>query len=53
MGPHAIGKIFGQESNITTYNLTRMNMLLHGLKDSEFEIYHAPRSALHRGCHRR
>jgi len=40
MGPHAIGKIFGQESNITTYNLARMNMLLHGVKDSEFEIYH-------------
>jgi type I restriction enzyme M protein len=40
MGPHGIGKIFGQESNITTYNLARMNMLLHGVKDSEFEIYH-------------
>ncbi|MBV2208931.1 MAG: SAM-dependent methyltransferase, partial [Thermomonas sp.] len=26
--------------NITTYNLARMNMLLHGVKDSEFEIYH-------------
>ncbi len=35
-----IGKIYGQESNITTYNLARMNMLLHGMKDSEFEIYH-------------
>jgi type I restriction enzyme M protein len=35
-----IGKIFGQEKNITTYNLARMNMLLHGVKDSEFEIYH-------------
>ena len=35
-----IGKIFGQENNITTYNLARMNMLLHGVKDSEFEIYH-------------
>lgn len=40
MGPHGIGKIFGQESNITTYNLARMNMLLHGVKDSEFEIHH-------------
>lgn len=40
MGPHGIGKIFGQEKNITTYNLARMNMLLHGVKDSEFEIYH-------------
>lgn len=40
MGQHGIGKIFGQEKNITTYNLARMNMLLHGVKDSEFEIYH-------------
>ena len=40
MGPHGIGKIHGQEKNITTYNLARMNMLLHGVKDSEFEIYH-------------
>lgn len=40
MGAHGIGRIHGQESNITTYNLARMNMLLHGLKDTEFEIYH-------------
>jgi type I restriction enzyme M protein len=36
----SVGKIFGQEKNITTYNLARMNMLLHGMKDSEFEIFH-------------
>ena len=36
----SIGKIYGQEKNITTYNLARMNMLLHGVKDSEFEIHH-------------
>ena len=35
-----IGKIFGQEKNITTYNLARMNMLLHGVKDTEFDIHH-------------
>lgn len=35
-----IGKIYGQEKNITTYNLARMNMLLHGVKDTEFEIHH-------------
>lgn len=35
-----IGMIYGQEKNITTYNLARMNMLLHGVKDSEFDIYH-------------
>ena len=40
MGQHGIGKTFGQEKNITTYNLARMNMLLHGVKDSEFEIFH-------------
>lgn len=40
MGPYGIGKIYGQETNITTYNLARMNMLLHGVKDSEFEIFH-------------
>ena len=40
MGPHGIGKINGQEKNITAYNLARMNMLLHGVKDTEFEIYH-------------
>lgn len=35
-----IGKIYGQEYNITTYNLARMNMLLNGVKDTEFAIYH-------------
>ncbi|MEJ5302763.1 MAG: type I restriction-modification system subunit M [Bacteroidales bacterium] len=35
-----IGKIYGQEKNITTYNLARMNMLLHGVKVTEFEIHH-------------
>jgi len=40
LGHHGIGKIYGQEKNITTYNLARMNMLLHGVKDSEFEIHH-------------
>ena len=39
-GPNGIGQIYGQEKNITTYNLARMNMLLHGVKDSEFQIYH-------------
>jgi type I restriction enzyme M protein len=35
-----IGRIYGQEKNVTTYNLARMNMLLHGVKDTEFEIFH-------------
>ena len=38
--PNSIGQIYGQEKNITTYNLARMNMLLHGFKDSEFQIFH-------------
>ncbi|HWU76565.1 MAG TPA: type I restriction-modification system subunit M [Rhodanobacter sp.] len=36
----SIGRIYGMEKNITTYNLARMNMLLHGVKDTEFEITH-------------
>ncbi|HNU24219.1 MAG TPA: type I restriction-modification system subunit M, partial [Mesotoga sp.] len=40
MGKNGVGKLYGQEKNITTYNLARMNMLLHGLKDTEFEIFH-------------
>ena len=40
MGKDGIGRIYGQEKNITTYNLARMNMLLHGVKDSEFDIHH-------------
>lgn len=38
--PNSIGQIYGQDKNITTYNLARMNMLLHGFKDSEFQIFH-------------
>lgn len=38
--PNSIGQIYGQEKNITTYNLARMNMLLHGFKDSDFQIFH-------------
>ena len=40
MAANGIGKIYGQEKNITTYNLARMNMLLHRVKDTEFEIHH-------------
>ena len=40
LGPKGIDRIYGQEKNITTYNLARMNMLLHGVKDSEFRIHH-------------
>ena len=40
LGKRGIGRIFGQEKNITTYNLARMHMLLHGVKDTEFDIHH-------------
>ena len=30
--------IYGQEKNPTTYNLARMNMLLHGIRFSNFKI---------------
>jgi type I restriction enzyme M protein len=40
LGTFGISKIYGQEYNITTYNLARMNMLLHGVKDTEFAIHH-------------
>lgn len=39
MRPQGVGKIYGQEKNANTYQLARMNMLLHGVKDSEFEIF--------------
>jgi len=35
-----VGMIHGQEKNVTTYNLARMNMLLHGVKDAAFHIHH-------------
>lgn len=40
LGKNGIGKIYGQELSKATCNLARMNMLLHGLKDTEFEIFH-------------
>lgn len=33
-----VGKIYGQELNRTTYNLARMNMILHGVHYSDFDI---------------
>ena len=32
-------KIYGQEKNPTTFNLCRMNMLLHGIRYDNFEIH--------------
>jgi type I restriction enzyme M protein len=33
-----VGKIYGQELNRTTYNLARMNMILHDVHFSDFDI---------------
>ena len=34
-----VGHFYGQENNATTYNLARMNMLMHGVNWSDFDIY--------------
>jgi type I restriction enzyme M protein len=35
-----VGKFYGQEMNPTTYNLCRMNMILHDVHFSKFAIFH-------------
>ncbi len=37
---NVIGGYYGQESNITTYNLCRINMFLHDITYNEFNIAH-------------
>ena len=51
---HAVD-IYGQEKNPTTYNLARMNMLLHGIKFSNFKIENGDtlESSFLRGMERR
>ncbi len=34
-----IGALYGQEKNPATYNLARMNMILHGVNENRFTIY--------------
>ena len=34
-----VGHFYGQENNPTTYNLARMNMLMHGVDYQDFDIY--------------
>lgn len=34
-----VGHFYGQENNPTTYNLARMNMLMHGIDYQNFNIY--------------
>lgn len=35
-----VGHFFGQEKNITTYNLSRINMFLHGVEPDRFDFAH-------------
>ena len=34
-----VGNFYGQENNPTTYNLARMNMLMHGVDYQNFDLY--------------
>ncbi len=36
---HKVGHYYGQERNATTFNLARMNMLMHGIDYQNFDIY--------------
>lgn len=40
LGKNNIDTFYGQEKNITTYNLARMNMLLHNVGYNKFHIAH-------------
>lgn len=39
LSAHRVGHFYGQEMNSTTYNLYRMNMLLHGVPYKNFTAY--------------
>ena len=38
---HKVGHFYGQEYNGTTYNLLRMNMLMHGVPYKQFSMFNA------------
>ena len=40
LGKENVGGFFGQEINLTTYNLARINMFLHEINFSDFDIAH-------------
>ncbi|MCT1367191.1 type I restriction-modification system subunit M [uncultured Kocuria sp.] len=40
LGKENVGHYFGQEINLTTYNLARINMFLHNLNYNHFDIAH-------------
>lgn len=50
VGKDNLGQFFGQEQNRTTYNLARMNMLLHKVQFHKFSIKHE--DTLERPAHR-
>lgn len=39
LSSHKVGHYYGQENNASTYNLARMNMLMHGVNYNDFNIY--------------
>ncbi len=39
LSAHKVGHFYGQENNASTYNLARMNMLMHGVNYHDFTIY--------------
>lgn len=39
-GGTGVGHFYGQEKNGTTYNLARMNMIIHGIPCGQFSFYH-------------
>lgn len=40
LGPENVDRFVGQEINLTTYNLARINMFLHNLNYEQFDIAH-------------
>ncbi|GAA1467112.1 type I restriction-modification system subunit M [Microbacterium thalassium] len=40
LGPENVGGFYGQENNLTTYNLARINMFLHDVNYERFDIAH-------------
>lgn len=39
LSTHKVAHFYGQEKNASTYNLARMNMLMHGVRYQDFSIY--------------
>lgn len=40
LGPENVGGFYGQEINLTTYNLARINMFLHDVNYTKFDMAH-------------